>query len=131
MPISPVPSSPAAPAAAPAPVRAEPARESGSATKTEISVPKVDLAPIPKAEIKVDVEKLKQQLQEAITKMNEAVSDGGRGLNISVDPAVGGPVVVVKNVSTGEVIRQIPNADVVRTAHNIEKFRSLFINKLV
>jgi flagellar protein FlaG len=63
--------------------------------------------------------------------MKEAVNDGGRGLNISVDPAVGGPVVVVKNVSTGEVIRQIPNEEVVRTARNIEKFRSLFINKLV
>lgn len=131
MPISPVPNSPSAPAATTAPARSEPVRASGSAKAPEIAVPKVDLAPIPKADIKVDVEKVKQQLQEAISKMKEAVNDGGRGLNISVDSAVGGPVVVVKNVSTGEVIRQIPNEEVVRTAHNIEKFRSLFINKLV
>jgi len=94
-------------------------------------VPKVELPPIPKAEIQVDVQKLKAQLQEAIVKMNEAVKDGGRGLSFSVDKAVGGPVVVVKNVSTGEVIRQIPNEEAVKTAHDIERFRSVFINKLV
>ena len=97
----------------------------------EVSVPKVDLKPIPKADIKVDVEKMKAQLKEAIAKMNEAVQDGGRGLSFSMDSAVGGPVVVVKNVSTGEVIRQIPNVEAVKTAHDIERFRSMFINKLV
>ena len=98
---------------------------------TEVSVPRVDLKPIPKAEINVDVEKMKAQLKEAITRMNEAVKDGGRGLSFSMDSAVGGPVVVVKNVSTGEVIRQIPNVEAVKTAHDIERFRSMFINKLV
>jgi len=97
----------------------------------EVSVPKVDLKPIPKAEINVDVEKMKAQLKEAISRMNEAVKDGGRGLSFSMDSAVGGPVVVVKNVSTGEVIRQIPNVEAVKTAHDIERFRSMFINKLV
>ena len=97
----------------------------------EVNVPKVELKPIPKAEINVDVEKLKAQLKEAIGRMNEAVKDGGRGLSFSMDSAVGGPVVVVKNVSTGEVIRQIPNEEAVKTAHDIEKFRSMFINKLV
>jgi len=38
---------------------------------------------------------------------------------------------VVRNVSTGEVIRQIPNEEAVKTAHEIEKFRSFFMNKLV
>ena len=117
-------------AAPPAPGPA-PASEAAPRPAAEIRVPKVDLAPIPKAEIKVDVEKLKAQLQEAIAKMNDAVKDGGRGLSFSMDSAVGGPVVVVKNVSTGEVIRQIPNAEAVKTAHNIERFRSVFINKLV
>ncbi len=132
MSISPMSNNPPATTPAPAaPVRAAPERQPVSAEKPDIAVPKVDLAPIPKADLKVDVDQLKQQLQEAIKQMKEAVNDGGRGLNISVDPAVGGPVVVVKNVSTGEVIRQIPNEDVVRTARNIEKFRSLFINKLV
>jgi len=102
-----------------------------SRPSAEVGVPKVDLKPIPKAEINVDVEKMKAQLKEAISRMNEAVKDGGRGLSFSIDSAVGGPVVVVKNVSTGEVIRQIPNVEAVKTAHDIERFRSMFINKLV
>ena len=117
-------------AAPPVPTPA-PAAEAAPRPPAEIRVPKVDLAPIPKAEIKVDVEKIKAQLQEAIAKMNEVAKDGGRGLSFSMDSAVGGPVVVVRNVTTGEVIRQIPNAEAVKTAHNIEKFRSVFINKLV
>jgi flagellar protein FlaG len=126
----PVPSSSASMPTAPA-ARSEAPPAPAVAKPPEVSVPKVDLPPIPKAEIKVDVEKLKAQLQEAIAKMNEAVKDGGRGLSFSVDKAVGGPVVVVKNVSTGEVIRQIPNEEAVKTAHDIERFRSVFINKLV
>jgi len=111
--------------------RVDAPRELAVSKAPEVSVPKVELPPIPKAEIKVDLQALKAQLQEAVAKMNEAVKDGGRGLSFSVDSAVGGPVVLVKNVSTGEVIRQIPNAEAVQTAHNIEKFRSTFINKLV
>jgi len=114
-----------------APPAAVPAVEAAPRPAVDIRVPKAELVPIPKTEVKVDVEKIKAQLQEAIAKMNEAVKDGGRGLSFSVDSAVGGPVVVVKNVSTGEVIRQIPSAEAVKTAHNIEKFRSVFINKLV
>ena len=114
-----------------APPAAAPAVEASPRPATDIRVPKADLVPIPKAEVKVDVERLKAQLQAAIAKMNDAVKDGGRGLSFSMDSAVGVPVVVVKNVSTGEVIRQIPNAEAVKTAHNIERFRSVFINKLV
>ncbi len=110
---------------------AAPDATSASRPSVKVSVPKVDLKPIPKAEINVDVEKLKAQLKEAIGRMNEAVKDGGRGLSFSIDKTVGGPVVVVKNVSTGEVIRQIPNEEAVKTAHDIERFRSMFINKLV
>ena len=118
MPVSPVNSSPPA-SASPVPRAAE------------VRVPKVDLPPVPRAELRVDVEKIKAELKQAIEKMNEVARDGGRGLSFHMDSAVGGPVVVVKNSSTGEVIRQIPNEEAVKTAHDIERFRSVFINKLV
>jgi len=130
MPIPPVAAASTAPSLAPATERVA-QRDPVVVQAHSVSVPKVDLPPLPKAEIKLDVEKLKAQLQEAIGRMNEAVKDGGRGLSFSMDSAVGGPVVVVRNVSTGEVIRQIPNEEAVKTAHEIEKFRSFFINKLV
>jgi flagellar protein FlaG len=90
--------------------------------------PKVQ-APKP-IDIKVDVEAMKAKLLESIEKLNQAMRDGGRNLNFHMDESVGGPVVLVKNADTGEVVRQIPNEVVVRVAHSIESFKGLLHNKL-
>lgn len=86
---------------------------------------------IPKVDLKVNTEQMKQNLQEAIHKLNELVRDGGRGLNFSVDEKLGRPVVLVKNSDTGELIRQIPTEDIVRVAHNIENIKGLLHKSLV
>lgn len=90
--------------------------------------PKVQ-APKPN-DIKVDIEALKAKLLESIEKLNQTMRDGGRNLNFHMDESVGGPVVLVKNADTGEIVRQIPNEVVVRVAHNIESFKGLLHNKL-
>ena len=90
--------------------------------------PKVQ-APKPN-DIKVDVQALKAKLLESIEKLNQTMRDGGRNLNFHMDESVGGPVVLVKNADTGEVVRQIPNEVVVRVAHNIDSFKGLLHNKL-
>jgi hypothetical protein len=41
---------------------------------------------IPKAEIKVDTETLKKNLEVAINHINEMMRDGGRNLSFSIDP---------------------------------------------
>ena len=87
-------------------------------------------SPIPKAEIKVDTERMKQNLQDAIGRLNEMVRDGGRGLSFDMDEKLGRPVVYVKNAETGEVVRQIPNEVVVRLAHSIESFKGILHNDL-
>ena len=81
-------------------------------------------------EIKVDMEAVKANLKDSIQKLNESMRDGGRNLNFHIDDKVGGPVVLVKNADTGEVVRQIPNEVVVRIAHSIEDFKGLLHNKL-
>ena len=81
-------------------------------------------------EIKVDMEAIKANLKDSVQKLNESMRDGGRNLNFHIDEKVGGPVVLVKNADTGEVVRQIPNEVVVRIAHNIEDFKGLLHNKL-
>ena len=86
--------------------------------------------PIPKAEIRVDTERMKQNLQDAINRLNEMVRDGGRGLSFAMDDKLGRPVVYVKNAETGEVVRQIPNEVVVQLAHSIESFKGLLHNDL-
>lgn len=84
-----------------------------------------------KPDIKIDAQQMRQNLQQAITHLNELMRDGGRGLNFSIDPALRNPVVFVKNAETGEVIRQIPNEVVVRVAHSIEDLKGLLHNTSV
>jgi flagellar protein FlaG len=88
--------------------------------------PKV-LAPKPVA-IKFDASEIRQNLQDAVTMLNQQISSTKRGLGFQIDEAVGGPVVTVRSSETGEVIRQIPNEVVVRLAHNIEKVKGLLLN---
>jgi flagellar protein FlaG len=87
--------------------------------------PKV-LAPKPVA-IKFDASEVRQNLQEAVSMLNQQVASK-RGLGFHIDEAVGGPVVTVRSADTGEVVRQIPNEVVVRIAHNIEKVKGLLLN---
>ena len=88
--------------------------------------PKV-LAPKPVA-IKFDASEVRQNLQEAVSLLNNQLTSTKRGLGFQIDEAVGGPVVTVRSADTGEIIRQIPNEVVVRLAHNIEKVKGLLLN---
>jgi flagellar protein FlaG len=94
----------------------------------EVKMPKVQ-APKP-VEIKVDLEKLKANLQESLQKLNETMRDGGRNLSFHMDEQLGGLVVQVKNADTGEVVRQIPNEMVVRMARNFEAYKGVLHNEL-
>jgi flagellar protein FlaG len=87
---------------------------------------------IPKAEIKVDTETLKKNLEVAINHINEMMRDGGRNLTFAIDPSrKGQPVVIVRKEDTGEVIRQIPNPEVLKVAHSIDALKGLLMNKQI
>lgn len=88
------------------------------------------LTPIPKADIKVDPDLMRRNLEEAIKQLNDMMQSGGRGLNFMMDEKLGRPIVVVKNSQTGEVVRQIPNEVVVRVAHSIESFKGMLHNAI-
>jgi len=83
---------------------------------------------VPKAEISVDPEKMKQSLDQAIRQLNDSMRDGGRNLAFAIDEVLGRPVIVVKKQDTGEVIRQIPNEVVIKVAHRLDKLKGLFFN---
>lgn len=89
------------------------------------------VAPPKKAEIKLDTETMRKNLQEAIDRINQMMRDGGRGLNFSIDDKLSGPIIVVRNQDSGEVIRQIPNEVVVRVAHSIEDLKGMLHNASV
>jgi flagellar protein FlaG len=98
----------------------------GQTTPAEIKAP--EIAPIPKAEIKFDAEAARKNLEEAIQKLNEMMKDSGRTLSFSMDVKLGHPIVFVKNMANGDVVRQIPSEVVVRVAHGIEDFKGLLHN---
>ncbi len=89
------------------------------------------IAPPKKAEFKLDTETMRKNLQEAIDRINQMMRDGGRGLNFSIDDKLNGPIIVVRNQDSGEVIRQIPNEVVVRVAHSIEDLKGMLHNASV
>jgi len=109
--------------AAPAPASSQ---APGSSAIQIPDTPKVQ-APKPVA-IKFDASEVRQNLQEAVSMLNQQMSSTKRGLGFQVDEAVGGPVVTVRSADSGEVIRQIPNEVVVRVAHNIEKIKGLLFS---
>jgi flagellar protein FlaG len=103
----------------------------GPATVKVAERPQVELAPIPKAEIKIDLERESRDLKEAIAKLNDMLTSSARNVSFSMDQKLGRPVVYVKNASTGEVVRQIPNEVVVRIAHSIEDLKGLLHNEKI
>ena len=110
-------------------VATTPGRESAAPAAADTQRPVV--MPPPKAEIHIDTEKMRANLQEAIGRINEMMRDGGRGLNFSMDETLGRPVVLVRNLESGEVIRQIPNEVVVKVAHSIEDLKGMLHNEAV
>lgn len=91
------------------------------------AAPKV--MPIPKAEINFDADRMRQNMQDAVSKLNDMMVSGGRGVSFAMDEKLGLPIIYVKNTQTGEVIRQLPNEVVVRIAHGIEDLKGLLHNK--
>lgn len=116
----------AQPAAASPPLAGQRAAAAASTKAAEPASPKV--INIPRPQIKVDTEQKQQEVQAAVSNLNERMRDGGRGLNFAVDKAVGGPVVTVTNQDTGEIIRQIPNATAVKMAHSLDELKGHLLN---
>lgn len=113
-----------------------PAVKSESNVTTPVEAPKQGalgshLTPIPKVDLKVDPERARKSLEDAVKHLNDMMESGNRGLNFSFDPNLKVPVVVVKNSQTGEVVRQFPNEVVIRMAHSIEEFKGMLHNTTI
>jgi len=69
---------------------------------------------------------MRQEMQEAIDKLNEQMKRGAYNLNFTMDEVANAVVIKVRNLQTGDVIRQIPNEAALRFAHNLEDLKGLF-----
>ncbi len=110
----------------PVPEAAEPAR-AAAAPKPVAQPTKPAVATT--AEASADMEAMRQQMKEALERLNQQASKDGRKLNFSMDEVADRVVITVRKSETGEVIRQIPDEALLRVAHNIEELKGLLHNK--
>ena len=87
--------------------------------------------PVPKAEIQIDLERESQDLRAAIGKLNDMMQANARSVSFAMDEKLGRPIVYIKNATTGEIVRQIPNEVIVQLAHSIEDFKGLLHNEKI
>jgi flagellar protein FlaG len=98
------------------------------------AVAKAEPTPAPKIE-HVDLgfraEEMRKKLQEAVSRLNEQLKSKGRDLSFSLDERIDRTIITVKNLQTGEVVRQIPTEEVVRMAHSIEDMKGVLFNEVL
>ena len=98
--------------------------------KPVVKIPSRPVIIAPKAvDIDYDPNEVRQSLNSAIKLLNDQVATKAQGLGFSFDQSIKNPVIVVRNLETGQVVRQIPNEDVLRMAHKLDELKGLLFNK--
>ncbi len=101
------------------------AAEAKAPSRTDVA-----LVPPKAPKLQLDVKELEKNLKEAIQMLNEQMKSSGRHLNFSIDQEVNRTIIRVKNSSTGELVRQIPDETGLRVAHSIEKVKGMLLDEL-
>lgn len=66
-----------------------------------------------------------EEMQSAVSKLNDYIQIVRRNLQFSVDEDTGRTVVKVMDVETEEVIRQVPSEEALKLAKHLEEIRGL------
>ncbi|MFA7553473.1 MAG: flagellar protein FlaG [Spongiibacteraceae bacterium] len=108
----------------------QPAVKAQETSSTAANAPKPDEAkPNSLAEQQVAAPK-PQELQSAVSKLNDYVQNVQRTLSFSIEEGTGSTVVKVYDSETEELIRQIPAEETIKLAASIEDYHaSLFIKE--
>jgi flagellar protein FlaG len=102
---------------------------SATSVKTAEAAPRVQARqPV---QLTTDPAQNQKALKEALAQVNKQMADNKQSLGFSHDDSIHGPVIVVTNSQTGEVVRKIPTEEVIRVAHNIDALKGvLFSSKI-
>ena len=71
----------------------------------------------------------KQELSEALKKLNDSMLGAAQGLEFSVDEETKDIVVKVVDQNTREVVRQMPSKEALEIAKSLDRMRGLLINQ--
>ena len=90
---------------------------------------RADIAPMKRVELSVDPRQMAEKLKQVLAQVNQEMANSKVSLGFSMNEAINGPVVTVKNLQTGEVVRTIPNEVVVRVAQSIHSLKGVLFNE--
>jgi flagellar protein FlaG len=68
-------------------------------------------------------------VKEAVDLLNNQMASNKRGIGFTVNNDSNTPIVTVRNTSTGEVVRQIPNEVVIKLATGLDNTNGVIHNK--
>jgi flagellar protein FlaG len=92
-------------------------------------VRKADIVPIKKADLAVDPIEMQQKLKKILEEANQHMANSKVQLGFSMNQAIDGPVITVKNLQSGEVVRTIPSEVVIKVAQNIDSLKGVLFNQ--
>lgn len=72
-----------------------------------------------------------EDLEKAVNILNETVKKEGVDLNFRLDETLNRPVVTVLSEKTGEVVRQLPQDEVLRAVKNIDHMRGIIFDSII
>ena len=72
-----------------------------------------------------------KDLEKAVNILNETVKKEGVDLNFRLDETLNRPVVTVLSEKTGEVVRQLPQDEVLRAVKNIDRMRGIIFDSII
>ena len=97
--------------------------------KPETPVAKVKLQAPEKVDLGFNPQEMRANIQEAIDRLNQQLKANGRDLSFQMDEEINRPIITVRNIETGEVVRQIPSEEIIRMAHTLEEGKGLMFNE--
>lgn len=92
---------------------------------------RVELPETKRVDLGFRTEEMRKNLHEAVSRLNQQMQSKGRDLSFSLDDRIDRTIITVKNLQTGEVVRQIPTEEVVKLAHSIEDMKGVLFNKVL
>jgi uncharacterized FlaG/YvyC family protein len=90
---------------------------------------RADIVPMKRVELSVDPRQMAEKLKQVLAEANQQMANSNVSLGFSMNEAINGPVVTVKNLQTGEVVRTIPNEVVIRVAQSIHSLKGVLFNE--
>lgn len=73
----------------------------------------------------VETETDREKLETAVSSIQDFTQNIQRNLNFSINESTGRTVVEVRDVASGDVIRQLPTEEALRLAESLDEMRSL------